>query len=92
MKKLPKILADNFSRPRIHTSGQGVLARPASAHSHVRLVAMIVFAVFVCEALIMFILSYLPVFPTWLQALIDATLLVFLLSPVLYFGLFRTLV
>jgi C4-dicarboxylate-specific signal transduction histidine kinase len=57
-----------------------------------RLVTMIVFAVFVCEALVMFILSYLPAFPTWFQALIDATLLVVLLSPVLYFGLHRTLV
>ncbi|MGD9053331.1 MAG: helix-turn-helix domain-containing protein, partial [Desulfobacterales bacterium] len=42
--------------------------------------------------LVMFILSYLPPFPTWFQALFDASLLVFLLSPVLYFGLFRRLV
>lgn len=91
MKIPPKILAANSSRPLIHTSGQGALARSAFAHTHVRLVAMIVLAVFFGEALIMFILSYLPAFPTWFQALIDATLLVLLLSPVLYFGLFRTL-
>jgi C4-dicarboxylate-specific signal transduction histidine kinase len=57
-----------------------------------RLVGLIALSVFVCEALAMYMLSYLPALPTWFQALIGATLVVVLLSPVLYLGLFRTLV
>jgi signal transduction histidine kinase len=53
---------------------------------------LIALTVFVCETLVMFILSFLPALPSWFDALFGATLLVVLLSPLLYFGLFRTLV
>ena len=91
MKRPPKILLNNAARPWTHATAQGALARSTISQPHMRLVGLIALSVFVCEALLMFILSYLPALPTGLQALIDATLLVFLLSPVLYFGLFRTL-
>lgn len=91
MKRPPKILLNIAGRPWTHAPAQEALAL-SSPHSYMRLVTVIVFAVFICEVLVMVILSYLPAFPTRFQALFDATLLVFLLSPVLYFGLFRTLV
>ena len=92
MKRSLKFLSDYLGRAGIQSSAQGALARSTHPQPHVHLVALIVLAVFICEALVMFILSFLPAFPTWFQAFFDATLLVVLLSPVLYLGLFRTLV
>ena len=60
--------------------------------SQVRLVMLITLSVFICEASVMLVISFLPMFSVWLHALLDATLLVMLLAPVLYFCLFRTLV
>ena len=60
--------------------------------SEVRLVILIAVSVFICEAFVMFVISRLPAFSTWIRALLDAGLLVILLAPVLYFGLFRRLV
>jgi PAS domain S-box-containing protein len=57
-----------------------------------RLVIFLALSVFICEASVMLVISFLPTFSVWLHALFDATLLVILLSPVLYFCLFRTLV
>jgi len=62
-----------------------------TAKSPVRLLVIIVFSVFVAEAFIMFLLSVFPPFPTWMWAMLDATLLVILLSPALYFFVFRPL-
>lgn len=56
-----------------------------------RLVLIIAVCAFIDETLIMFLMGFMPSFPFWVQALIDASLLVILLSPVLYFGLFRSL-
>lgn len=56
-----------------------------------RLVLIIAVCAFIDETLIMFLMGYMPSFPFWVQAFIDASLLVILLSPVLYFGLFRSL-
>jgi diguanylate cyclase (GGDEF)-like protein/PAS domain S-box-containing protein len=47
--------------------------------------------VFVAEALLMMILQYLPQYPTYKLALIDASLLVACISPILYFLLFKPL-
>ncbi|MEJ2286890.1 MAG: hypothetical protein P8X85_25250, partial [Desulfobacterales bacterium] len=60
--------------------------------SQVRLVILIALSVFICEASVMLVISFLPTVSVWLHALLDATLLVILLAPVLYFCLFRTLV
>jgi diguanylate cyclase (GGDEF)-like protein/PAS domain S-box-containing protein len=49
-------------------------------------------SVFVSEALVMFLLQFLPQQPLLIEAIIDATLLVGLVSPLLYFFLFRPLV
>jgi uncharacterized membrane protein len=53
---------------------------------------LVALSVFISEATVMFVIAFLPVTSLWLHALFDATLLVILLAPVLYFCLFRTLV
>jgi signal transduction histidine kinase len=83
--------ASIFNRTGIRFSAQAVFAPSTGSQPHVRLVILIALTAFVCEILVMFILSVLPSLNVWIQALFDAALLVALLSPVLYFGLFRTL-
>ena len=60
--------------------------------TQVRLVTLIVLAVFFGEVLVMFILPLLPSIPIWGQAFVDAGLLILFVSPALYFGLFRSLI
>jgi PAS domain S-box-containing protein len=60
--------------------------------SPVRLLAIIIFSVFLTEAFIMFFLSVLPPIPMWIGALFDAALLIVLLVPTLYFFVFRPLI
>ena len=59
--------------------------------SHIRLLALVALSVFFAEVIVMIALSLLPTLPTWRQAFLDATLLTILISPILYFGLFRFL-
>jgi len=86
------MLASIFSPKGIRISEQAALAESTGIQPHVRLVILIAITVFVCESIIMFILSFLTSFPYWFHALLDATSLVVVLSPVLYFGMFRILV
>jgi PAS domain S-box-containing protein len=60
--------------------------------SPVRLLAIIIFSVFLIEAFIMFFLSVLPPIPMWIGALFDAALLIVLLFPTLYFFVSRPLI
>jgi PAS domain S-box-containing protein len=60
--------------------------------SPVRLLIVIFISVFVSEASIMFLPSFLPSISTWKWAVLDATLLIFLLFPALYFFGFRPLI
>lgn len=60
--------------------------------SPIRLVIIVTLAVFFSEAALMYILYQLPRAPIWFEALFDATLLVILLSPVIYFFIFRPFV
>lgn len=53
---------------------------------------IIAVAVFVAEACVMLMLQFLPDHSVWSGALIDATLLLILISPTLYFFLFRPMV
>jgi signal transduction histidine kinase len=55
----------------------------------VLLVILIACAIFITEALVMFLLSILPPHAAWIQAFIDALLLIFLLTPPLYFLMYR---
>ncbi len=60
--------------------------------SPLRLLIITALSVFGCELLVMFIISFFPHSSAWIQALLDSTLLVVLLSPALYFFSFRPLV
>ncbi len=60
--------------------------------SPVRLVLILAVSILVTEALVMFVLSYLPPLSVPVGALFDSTFLVVLLSPMLYFFLFRPMV
>lgn len=54
-----------------------------------QILIIIALSVFFSEASVMIILSILPPLPTWVEAFFDSFLLVFLISPMLYFFLFR---
>jgi PAS domain S-box-containing protein len=66
--------------------GMGIFQSP------VRLLAIIFISVFISETFVMFFLSVLQPVPMWFEALFDATLLVVLLVPTLYFFVFRPLI
>src|SRR5450756_1554758 len=53
---------------------------------------IVVLSVFIAEASVMLLLYYLPQRSLFIGAIIDATLLVALVSPAMYFFLFRPLV
>ena len=92
MKNSVRIPSDISKRLEARSAGELFLDDGPWIQSQVRLVMLIALSVFICEAFVMFLISFLPTFSSWLVALFDATLLVILLSPVLYFCLFRTLV
>lgn len=53
------------------------------------LVVLLALCVFFAESVIMVFLSFMPAFPTWIQALLDAIVLILLLSPALYYLVYR---
>ncbi|TXT33942.1 MAG: multi-sensor signal transduction histidine kinase, partial [Comamonadaceae bacterium] len=57
-----------------------------------RIFVTIALTVFIAEAFLMLLLHYLPQQNFWINAFLDATLLVALISPVFYFFLFKPLV
>ena len=73
-------------------AGELLLDYGPRIQSQIRIVMLIALSIFICEAAVMLIISVLPTVSIWRGALIDATLLVILLSPVLYFCMFRTFV
>ncbi len=60
--------------------------------SPLRLVLIISLCVFFGETFVMVVLSFLPAWQTWFEALFDATVLIILLSPVLFFFVYRPFV
>lgn len=62
---------------------------PQSPRTMLLIVAV---AVFVAESSVMLLLSYLPGRSVWLGAILDATLLLLLITPTIYFFLFRPMV
>jgi response regulator RpfG family c-di-GMP phosphodiesterase len=59
--------------------------------SPVRMLAILIVVVFCAELTIMIVFSRLPPIPNWLESLLDALLLVVIISPVLYYALFQPL-
>jgi transcriptional regulator with GAF, ATPase, and Fis domain len=64
----------------------------SESKSAARLVFLIAVFVFLGETLVMIFMPLIPFHSPFLPALIDATMLIIILSPALYFGLFRSLV
>lgn len=60
--------------------------------SPVLLVLIFVIAMLSVELCLMAILEYIPSFPGIIKALIDCTILLFLLTPILYFFIFRPMI
>jgi C4-dicarboxylate-specific signal transduction histidine kinase len=88
----PKTLSGISDTTETSSAGDLAFNHAPGIQSQVRLVILIALSVFFAEALVMMVISFLPSFSKWFHAIFDATLLIILLSPVLYFGLFRTLV
>lgn len=88
---------DNFSKSAIsakpaHPGTDQTLSKFSSAEpSHIRLVIIVALGVFFSEMVVMAIVLFLPL-PNWLMVIFDAVLLIVLLSPILYFFMFRPLV
>ncbi len=61
-------------------------------HSPLRTLGIIALSVFVGEILVMFILAALPQFPVVLEAIVDSTMLIVLISPALFFFLFLPII
>ncbi|MBW2442469.1 MAG: PAS domain-containing protein [Deltaproteobacteria bacterium] len=92
MENFKKSLSATAARHEISSAAALSLKVSLWIQSPARLVMLVALSVFISEATVMFVIAFLPVTSLWLHALFDATLLVILLAPVLYFCLFRTLV
>lgn len=57
-----------------------------------QIVIIIALSIFFSETFVMIIISMLPPLSMWVEALFDSSLLVFLVSPMLYFFLFHPLI
>ena len=77
---------------KIDDPGEPSIKLPIVYQSPYSSLLILTFSIFVCEMVVMIILSSLPSFPAWSEAFFDSILLVFLLSPMLYFFLFRPLI
>lgn len=75
----------------VYHSGELALMPSTIPHSPFRLLILIALSVFVGEATVMIILSFSPSFPAWFAVLFDSAILIVLISPALYFFLFRQL-
>ncbi len=65
---------------------------PSIYRSPIRLLIILFLSVFISEASIMALLFLSPPIPRWIEVFIDSALLIALLSPALYFFMFRPLV
>lgn len=70
---------------------QGRLKSSVNISSPVRLLLILVVAVFAAELSLMMAFSWLPPIPLWMESTLDAFLLVILLFPILYFRVFKPL-
>ena len=81
-----------LEEPVAHGSEGQPVTQPTMHQSPVRLVIIIALSVFVSEAFVMIIISFLQPSSALFEVLFDSTFLVVLLSPMFYFFIFRPLV
>jgi len=75
-----------------YRSERSVMMGPPTTRSPFRILMIIALSVVVCETVVMIIISFLPAFSIFMKILLDSTLLIILLSPLLYAFLFRPLI
>lgn len=91
MNNLKKTKSAAHRKSTMHYLGEPAVEIWAIFQSPFSLLIIIAFSVFVSEALVMFILYFLQISSIWLRALLDSTILLFLIFPLLYIFLFRPL-
>ena len=80
------------TKTRAYNLGRSAIGDLSEFEAPYRLVSIIALSVFICELLIMIVLNFLPPIPPFLHALFDSSMLVLMLSPVLFYFVFRPLV
>ncbi len=91
MNNLKKTKSAAPRKSIMHYLGEPAVEIWAIFQSPFSLLIIIAFSVFVSEALVMFILYFLQISSIWLRVLLDSTILLFLIFPLLYIFLFRPL-
>ena len=91
MDRLKKLHAA-MSKFTVQSHGLDSPQESVAIGAKIRLVILIAIFVFLCEALVMIIILFMPALPSWFKILFDSSLLVLLLSPVLYFAVLRPMV
>ena len=67
------------------------LAWLMTPHSPIRILGTIAIAVFIGETMVMLIIALMPPMPVFTEAFVDSSLLIVVISPALYWFLFRPL-
>ena len=91
MDRLNKLLAAKWSK-FAQSHGINSPQESVAIGSKIRTVIRIGIFVFICEVVVMVIILFMPALPVWFEILFDSSLLVLLLSPVLYFSVIRPMV
>ena len=92
MDRLKKLHAAKLSKSVAQSHKIESPEESVTVSSKIYPIVLIGLFVFLCETLVMIILYLLPAFPAWLNILFDSSLLVLLLSPMLYFAVIRPMV
>jgi C4-dicarboxylate-specific signal transduction histidine kinase len=89
MPNLKRAVAVSGRKKGSLPAGEFAIRESAGVRSPYGLVILIAVCVFISEASLMIVISLLPEIPTMVEALFDATLLMLVLSPILYFFVYR---
>ena len=89
MSNLKRAVPKSGPKSESLPAAEFAIREPAGGRSPYGLVILIAVCVFLGEASLMIALSFLPEIPTMVEALFDATLLMLILSPVLYRFVYR---
>ncbi|MEW6066755.1 MAG: GGDEF domain-containing protein [Nitrospirota bacterium] len=78
--------------PDIHLDKKELIKQSHIYQSPTFLLIIIALLIFISEASVMFIISFMRPLSTWFEAFLDAAMLVIIISPALYFLEFRPLI
>jgi len=82
---------NNSTKSRVNSLEESSILSSTNYRSPFHILILIAISIFVAEIIVMIFIHLLPPFPTHVIILFDAALLITLLSPSLYFFLFRPL-